>query len=249
MKLLFIIIAVFSYTFAQTKPNLIFYCGITMVKPITEMAKIIEERYNCNINISQGASNDLYDSIKYSKKGDLYLPGSEAYRNVNLKDGFLKESVHIGYNQAAVFVKKGNPYKVKSLDSFIDKNISSTLCSPEAGSIGKMTKKILLKEKGQDFFYEAYENTTIIGTNSRNLNLALLNGTADLTLNWKATASWEENNKEIEVLENLSKNFPKRKLLINLLSFSKHPEIAKAFMEFAVSKEGKEIMRKYGFLD
>ena len=57
--------------FAQQKPQLLIYCGITMVKPIKEIAKIIEEKYDCEIKISQGGSKDLYDSLKYSKLGDL----------------------------------------------------------------------------------------------------------------------------------------------------------------------------------
>ena len=40
-----------------------------------------------------------------------------------------------------------------------------------------------------------------------------------------------------------------KKLLLNLLSFSKHPEIARRFMEVAASEQGQAIMRKYGFLD
>lgn len=69
-KLLLTISIVFMTisSFAQSKPTLVFYSGITMVKPIKEMAKIIEERYNCTIKISQGASKDLYESIKFSKR-------------------------------------------------------------------------------------------------------------------------------------------------------------------------------------
>lgn len=236
-------------SFAQSKPTLIFYSGITMVKPIKEMAKIIENKYNCTIKISQGASKDLYDSIKFSKKGDLYLPGSESYRVNNLKDGFLLDYVNIGYNQAAIFVKKSNPLNIKSIEDFLNPTISSILCNPNSGSIGKMTKKIFLSYGGEDFFQKAYDNATLIGTDSRNLNKALINDYVDISLNWKATAAWPENNKYVEILKNASKGFPKKKLQINLLSFSKHPHIAKKFMEFATSTEGKKIMKKYGFLD
>ncbi len=251
IKLFFTLFVIFITlsSYAQSKPTLIFYSGITMVKPIKEMAKIIEERYNCTIKISQGASKDLYESIKFSKKGDLYLPGTESYRLNNLKDGFLLDSVYIGYNQAAIFVKKGNPLNIQGIDSFIDPAISSILSSENAGSIGRMTKTIFIKYGGEEFYQKAYDNATIIGTDSRNLNRALIDNSADLTMNWRATAYWDENSKHIQILEDASKEFPKKKLLINLLSFSTHPDIAKKFMEFAISKEGKEIMKKYGFLD
>lgn len=235
--------------FGQSKPVLIFYTGITMVKPIKEMAKIIEDKYNCTIKISQGGSKDLYESIKFSKKGDLYLPGSESYRINNLDDGFLLDFVYVGYNQAAIFVKKGNPLKIKDLDAFINKNISSTLCDPKSGSIGRMTEKVFLKNRDKNFFQKAYDNATLIGTDSRNLNRALIDGYADITINWKATALWEENRDYLETVESNSNIFPKKKLMINLLSFSKNKVIAKEFMKFATSKEGKDIMKKYGFLD
>lgn len=97
---LLLLLSFYSSLLAQSKPTLIFYCGTTMVKPIKEMAKIIEKKHNCIIKISQGGSKDLYNALKFSQRGDLYLPGSNSYRVNNLKDGLLKQSVDIGYNQA-----------------------------------------------------------------------------------------------------------------------------------------------------
>ncbi|WP_421715335.1 substrate-binding domain-containing protein [Arcobacter arenosus] len=233
--------------FAQ-KPTLIFYCGITMVKPITEMAKIIEKKHNCIIKISQGGSKDLYDSIKYSKKGDLYLPGSQSYRTNNLKDGLLGDFVEIGFNKAAIFVKKGNPLKVSSLNDFSSEEYASVLCDPESGSVGKMTKNIFINFKDIHFYEEVLDNTVEIGTDSRNLNKALIDNRADISINWRATSFWEENKKYIDIIEIDDKYAPKKRLIISLLKFSKNKEIAKDFMNFAISKEGQEIMKKYGFL-
>ena len=39
---------------ASNKSKLPFYCGITMVKPMKEIAKIIEKKDNCIIKITQG---------------------------------------------------------------------------------------------------------------------------------------------------------------------------------------------------
>ncbi len=252
IKLLFIFIlstiTLSNAVFAKSKPNLIFYCGITMVKPIQEIVKIIEKRYDCVIEISQGGSQDLYNSLSYSKKGDLYLPGSNSYRLKNLKDGFLLESKYIGFNKAAIFVQKTNPKNIKNLDDLLNKDISIVLCNPGSGSIGRMTKKILLKYKNEDFFNDVYDNTAAISTDSRNLNKALINKDADMVINWKATGYWTENYKYIDIIDIDEKYAPKKKLIISLLSFSKHPKIAKALMEFASSEDGQKIMKKYGFL-
>ena len=242
-----LIMSLSTFMYAQQKPTLLFYCGITMVKPMSEIAKIIEKKHNCTIKIIQGGSKDLYQSLAFSKKGDLYLPGSDSYRKNNLKDGYLLDGEYIGYNQAAIFVQKGNPKNIQSLDGLIDENIATILCNPKSGSIGRMTKKLLVKYKGKEFFEEAYDYTIQIGTDSRNLNKALIDKKVDMTINWRATGFWPENKAHIDVVELNEKYAPKKKLVLNLLSFSKYPKIAKSYMNFAASKEGQEIMKKYGF--
>ena len=232
----------------KPKPTLLFYCGITMVKPMKEIAHIIEKKHNCNIKISQGGSKDLYDALKLSKQGDLYLPGSDSYRKKNLKDGLLLDHTYIGYNKAAIFVQKNNPKNIKNLDSLLDENIATILCNPQSGSIGKNTKSVLTKYKGLDFFLEVFDAAVEIGTDSRNLNKVLIDSNADMSINWRATGYWFENSKYIDIIEIDDKYAPKKDLVLNLLSFSKNKNIAKAFMNFAASKDGQKIMKKYGFL-
>ncbi len=232
---------------ASAKDNLIFYCGITMVGPMQKIATLIEKKYNCTINIMQGGSKDLYDSLKFSKIGDLYLPGSEAYIKKYKKDGFFLDSTYIGYNQAAIFVKKGNPKNIKRLDSLLDENIATALCDPKHGSIGKETKNILKSYKGDNFYQKAYENTAMISTDSRDLNALLLDNSVDMSVNWKATAYLKKNVEKITVIPIDEKFAKKKRLIINILSFSKHKDIAKAFIRYCVSDSGKKLMKKYGF--
>ena len=61
-------------------PELIFYVGITMVKPMTELAKQFEAKEGVKIKILQGGSEDLYQSAKSSGAGDLYMPGALSYQ-------------------------------------------------------------------------------------------------------------------------------------------------------------------------
>jgi len=244
---LFLVLGLVTFSYAESKPTLLFYCGITMVKPMSEIAKIIEKKHNCTIKIIQGGSKDLYQSLAFSKKGDLYLPGSDNYRKDNLKDGYLLDGKYIGYNQAAIFVQKGNPKNIKGLESLVDENVTTILCNPKSGSIGRMTKNILIKHKGDSFFEEAYDYAIQIGTDSRNLNKALIDKKVDMTINWRATGFWPENKSHIDIIEIDEKVSPKKRLVLNLLSFSKYPQIAKAYMEYAASAKGQAIMEKFGF--
>ena len=96
---LFIVLILFSLNaFAGQKPTLIFYCGTTMVKPIAEIANVIERKHDCKIRIVQGSSKDLYNIfinlLKFSKYPDIakdlmsYAVSKEG-KEIMKKHGFL----------------------------------------------------------------------------------------------------------------------------------------------------------------
>ena len=59
--------------------TMLIFCGITMIKPMMDIAEIIESGENIKIVITKGGSGNLLKSIVFNGKGDLYLPGSERY--------------------------------------------------------------------------------------------------------------------------------------------------------------------------
>lgn len=249
-RLLLIFIAfvvVNSSLIAKEDKTLLFYCGITMVKPMQELANRFGEKHDCKIRIAQGGSQDLYDSLKLSKKGDLYLPGSEGYIKNNKKDGFFKRSVYVGFNQVAIFVKKGNPKGITSLEDFNNDQFSSVICNPKSGSIGRMTKKVLTKYKGEEYFYDVFDIAAEVGTDSRSLNASLKKPQIDMTINWRATGFFDKNKEYITVVDIEEKYSPKKKLMLTSLSFSKYPELADKFIDYVDSDEGKAVMKAYGF--
>lgn len=229
------------------KPELLLYCGITMVSPMREIADLIEEEHGVIISMTNGGSQDLYDSLSFSRQGDLYLPGSDSYRTKNIDEGLLGDFEHVGFNQAALMVPAGNPKGLTAdLQQLANPELAVVLCNPESGSIGRETKRIL---DGVDLWARAEDNTVYLTTDSRNLNLAIKNGDADLILNWRATAFFPENREQTDVIDLDPEVAAPKKLVLNLLTFSKYPEIAKSFMGRAASPEGQAIFRKYGFLD
>ena len=247
IKLNLIILILISTTlFANSKKELLFYVGITMVKPVSELTKEFEKTNNCSIKILQGGSHDLYSSIKSSKIGDLYLPGSVSYRNKFLKEGLLLDGKFVGFNKLSLIVKKGNPKNIKaSLDELTNENLNVVLGNSESSSVGRASKNVLVKF---DLYKKAILNTVSLGSDSRNLIEAIKTDKADLILNWYATSFWEGNKNFVDAIELEEKYSAKSKLVFNLLSTSKNPELSKKFMEYAASKEGRAVFKKYGFL-
>ena len=243
---LIILIFISTTLYANAKKELLFYVGITMVKPVDELAKKFEETNNCKIKILQGGSHDLYNSIKSSNIGDLYLPGSVSYRNKYLKEGLLLEGKFVGFNKLSLIVKKGNPKKIKaSLEELTNENFNVILGNNESSSVGRASKKVLVTF---NLYKKAILNSISLGSDSRNLIQEIKDNKADLILNWYATSFWDDNKEFVEAIELEEKYSGKSKLVINFLSTSNNPELSKKFMEYAASKEGRKIFKKYGFL-
>lgn len=236
-----------SNVFAEEKKELLFYIGITMVKPINELAQNFKKKHNCEIKILQGGSHDLYESLKSSKKGDLYLAGSLYHRKKYLSEGLLLDAVFVGYNKVSLVVPKGNPKQIPAdLSVLSDKKYRVVLGSTESGSIGDETKKVLTKFGNYE---EAILNAVKLVPDSRNLTKAIKDGEADVGLNWYATTFWDDNKQYIEPLVIDEKYVEKEILVLNLLKTSKHQELTREFMKYATSEEGRAIFHKYGFLD
>jgi molybdate transport system substrate-binding protein len=228
----------------KTPKELLIYCGITMIRPMTKIANIIEKQENCKIIITKGGSGNLLKSIKANKMGDLYLPGSDSYIKTCLKENLVSKSALVGHNIAQMMVQKGNPKSITpDLENLLNPEYYVVLGNPQSGSIGRETKKILDK-KG--IFNKAMANARLLTTDSKDLIKMLKNKEADLVINWYATSVWPENKPYVDVLKINPRYVEPKKLVLGILKTSKYPEIAEKFLNYASSEKGRAIFAEFG---
>lgn len=228
-------------------PSLLIYCGITMVRPITELARQFEQREKVRIDIAQGGSEDLYQSARKSRRGDIYFPGEPSYRSTYLAEGLLGEYRLVGYNQLALFVAKGNPKRVRpDLRELLRPDLVLTIGNAISGSVGQETKQTLDR---YGLYPKVVAKAAFLMPDSRSLNLSMKRGDADLTLNWRATAFFPDNAPHLEAIDLDPKVTPPQALLLNLLTFSTQPALALRFMDFVAGPQGQATFRQWGFLD
>ncbi|MES9940727.1 MAG: substrate-binding domain-containing protein [Candidatus Thiodiazotropha sp. 6PLUC2] len=226
------------------KKELLVYCGITLIKPMSEIASILEEREGIKISIIKGGSGNLLKSIRFNRIGDLYLPGSESYIKQANDEGLISESIHVGYNKAALMVRKGNPKKVKpDLSELLRPDLYVVLGNADSGSIGKETKKIL---SSAGLLENVMLNVRELTTDSKRLTDVINNSEADLVINWFAPSTWPENSNFIDTLPIDEQYANKKRLVLGLLSTAKYPKIARLFLDYASSKDGIDIFNRYG---
>ena len=136
--------------------------------------------------------------------------------------------------------------KINYLDELTNKELNVVLGNEQSGSIGDATKKLLTKF---DLYEKAISNSIYLVPDSRNLINTIKNGEADLILNWHATTFWDDNKEFVEAIVLEDKYSDKAKLVFNLLSTSQNKELSRKFMDYASSIEGREVFKKYGFLN
>ena len=234
--------------FAETaKTELLLYCGITMVRPMTEIAQSFEKRENVKINIAQGGSEDIYQSAKKSGVGDWYLPGEPSYRDKHQKEGLLGDFTNVGYNQMALMVQKGNPKGVKSdPKEMLRKDLVAIIGNAESGSVGQEAKRIL-DEMG--IYPRVVKAAAFLAPDSRSLVNAMKKGEGDITMNWRATGFFADNIGKLDVIDLDTRLAKPQALLLIQLKSTKNPDLAKRFMAYTAGDEGQAVFRKHGFLD
>ncbi|MBN2843449.1 MAG: substrate-binding domain-containing protein [Sedimentisphaerales bacterium] len=231
-----------------TQTEILIYCGITMIRPITEIAAEIEKQEKCKVTIIKGGSGDLLKTILENKKGDLYLPGTENYFDQieGKYPDLITRRERIGMNKAAIMVQKGNPLNFSNdLTQLANRKYAVVIGNDLSGSIGKETRTILEK-KG--IYKDVVRNAMSLTTDSKDLVKALRNKQADIVINWYAVYTWDDNKEYMDVIEIDSEYCQTQDLAIGLLNCSANPDIANKIIDMAISEHGQNILRKYGLL-
>lgn len=227
--------------------EILIYSGMTMIKPLLEIKDLFEEKENCKVKISYGGSGHILRSVHVNKIGDLFFPGDKSYVQILDKEGVILDQVDVGYNQAALFAQPGNP---KSLDAdlqhLVDSGLHVVVGNEKSGSIGRETKMILERA---GIYQDVIQNALYLTTDSKGLVKAIKDKDADLVVNWKAVGFVPENRNQMYLIalpEEIAEKVP---MVMSLLKYSQHPELASKFMHFVVSETGRSIFRNYGFRD
>jgi len=232
---------------ADNRREVLIYSGMTMLQPLQEISALVEAEENCRIIITYGGSGHILRSVEVNQIGDLFFPGDESYINILQKKAIITASVQVGYNQAGLFVQPGNPKQISSdLKNLQNNQLNVVTGTQKAGAIGRETEKIL---RSAGIYQEVVDNSLYMTTDSKGLAKAIKNKNADLVMNWKAVNFLPENTGKMQFLPLSSDAVAKQPLVIGLLTYSQYPELARKIMSKATSNVGRDIFRKYGFLD
>jgi len=224
------------------KDMLLVYSGAGLRRPMDKIGSAFEKKYGVSVKYNYAGSNTLLSQIELTKKGDCYMPGATMYINKAKAKGFVDYEKPVAYHIPVIAVPEGNPAKITCLKDLTRPGISLVLGDSKAAAIGKLGNKVLKKNK----IYEQVQKNVIANAATVNeLVVYLCMRQADASLIWKASLMGTEDKTDIVEIpkgQNLIKVIP-----IGRLTFSENKEMAKKFVEFASSSEGRKMFKECGF--
>jgi len=239
---LFIINLLAYPQFGFAKDMLLVYSGAGMRKPMDKIGVAFEKKYGAAVNYNYAGSNTLLSQIELTKRGDIYMPGATMYINKATEKGFVDYEKPIAYHIPVVAVPEGNPGKITGLTDLTRPGVRVILGDPKAAACGKIAKKILKKNK---IYNEVWGNVVATAGTVNELVVYICMGQTDASIIWKASLLGTED--KTDIIEISKKQNCIKVIPIGRLTFSENEEMAKKFVDFVASDEGKEIFEKCGF--
>ena len=217
------------------------YCGAGIREPVDELAKEFGRQHDVTFECDYRGSEVLLSSIKLSRQGDLYMPGDVHYVELAEKENLVASKATVCYFIPVILVRKGNPKNIQALADLTRSDVDVGLGDPEACAIGRKSSKIFAKNDIDQRDVNVVVRTTTVNELGNYIKL----GALDAVIVWDAVAALCGD--EGEVVEIPPKQNVISTVAIGVLRSSKHPELAKQFVQFIISDRGKEVFGKHHY--
>ncbi|MBN2076608.1 MAG: molybdate ABC transporter substrate-binding protein [Dehalococcoidales bacterium] len=221
--------------------SILVYCGAGMSKPMDEIGRVFLEKYKVEVRYNYAGSNTLLNQMELIKEGDAYMPGATMYIDIAEEKDLVNYTQLICYHIPVITVPKGNPAGITCLEDLAKPGVRLVWGDPEAAAIGKTGKKIL---ENNNIYDKVWGNVIATLPTMNEVMMQISLGQADASINWWDTVKTVEDIEVIEIPEeqNIISIIP-----IGITTFTEKEDIARNFVDFCASDEGKKIFTKYGF--
>jgi molybdate transport system substrate-binding protein len=224
------------------KKSLKLYAGAGLKNGVNALTAQFEKESGIAVEVDYGGSGMLISRIRVDQGADLFLPGDVWYIDkLQQQTGLIEAKTVVAYLEPVIIVAKNNPKAIFELNDLFKPGLNIALGNFKACQIGRVTQKIF-KKNGLDIAkLNPKESLTV-----NELGVWVKMGDVDAAIVWNITATNLANELE-QVIIPQEKNI-RSKVVIGLLSTSDAKEMAQRFIDFMISRNGREILKKYGYI-
>ena len=224
-----------------SRVSLILYCGAGIRPAADALIQAFEAKQPVRIRSTYAGSEMLLAQVDAGRKGDLFMPGAESYVDRAIEMGLADAETKrvVAYFVPVIFVRKGNPRGIHSLEDFKREGLRLGLGDERSCAVGRQSLKIL--EKNQIPYSEIEKNVRFKSATVNELPMQIQLGNLDAVISWDANARHFLDDGDIVPIP-LEQNVPSTVPIVRLSS-SVAPEVALQFIDFVTSEDGKTILR------
>jgi len=249
MKSIVLIISIISIISACSRSNqtaIILHAGAGLRNASDELIHAFEkENPSIKINVNYAGGGRLLGQIITGNLGGLFMPGDVFYVDEAINKGVAIENTKnkVAYFVPVIFVQNGNPKKIYNLNDLKKIYIKIGLGDERVAAIGKQTLKIFEKNK---IPYDKIKKQVVVKTATVNeLGIAIAAKTVDVVIIWDVIARQFAKSGDmisIPASGNIISEIP-----IVMLKSTADKSAAQKFIDFCISKKGKEILKEKGY--
>lgn len=222
--------------------ELMLLCGNSFVQPAEQLCSEFKAQTGVEIVTTVGGSEDLLPHVKAHIKGDIFIT-HDPYLDYTRDANALADHVQVGFVAPVLAVQKGNPKGIKSIEGLAQPGLKVALTDPQYSTCGEMVMALLEKKGIKDAVMKNVENRLTRGHS--NIGTFLKTQAIDAGIMWNGVAYTFRD--DLDVVKTPYEYNTETRVYIMGLSYSKHPEWLKQFMEFA-RKRGPEVFAGHGYV-
>ena len=243
---IFIMVIAFCVSMLMTggcrkqEKQLTVYCGKGLKMAMEEVKGAFERTHNVRVHMVYAGSETLLRTIRKTRKGDVFIPGSVSFLSEN--GDLVLQHQYVAEHKPVFAIRKDNPKFIQSFSDLLQPGLKLAVGNKDMCAIGRVADSII---NDSDRKQEFTKNIAITGSTVNELLNLVLRREVDASLIWADMLSWPESLdlQGIEIPEEINK--PKE-IHVAVLSMAREKKTAAIFADF-VATEGKSIFRTHGF--
>ena len=248
MKILLLLLGTLILSLSAETPRLTVFAGSASKPPTQEAARVFTRQTGIPVDLIFGGSGYVLSQMKLTRKGDLYFPGSSDYMEIAKRQHLVdpKSEKIIVYLVPAITVRKGNPKQIHSLEDLTRPGIKVAIANPDGVCLGAYAVEILEKNFTPQQKKAFRKNLINYTASCAKTATAVSLHQVDAVIGWRGFEYW--NPERIETIPLKPSRLARIGYIpIAVSRFSRHPKLAKRFIDFLLSPQGRKIFTKYHY--
>ncbi len=214
-----------------------------------ELVAAFEQKTGIPVKISLGSSGNFFSQIQQGAPYDLYFSADVRYPQKLIESGQAVPGSLFKYavGRLVVWLPNGSPLAVeqRGLDVLLDPAVKRiAIANPKHAPYGRAAVAAMQHFK----VYECVKDKLVFGENIAQAAQFVQSGAADVGIVALSLALAPAMKAVGQYWEVPASAHPAIEQGAVVLRGAKHPEEARAFLEFLRSREGREVMTRYGFV-